>query len=90
LPRRNLEEITSPLADRLSRRFLKLTPAELKTCNMIRMGLSTKEIADIRHVRFSANIRLRIDAVVSVRLNVLPIIQDYPMSILSEDMSVSG
>ena len=39
---------------------------------------------------FSANIRLRIDAVASVRLNVLPIIQDYPMSILSEDMSVSG
>ena len=29
---------------------MKLTPAELKTCNMIRMGLSTKEIANIRHV----------------------------------------
>jgi DNA-binding CsgD family transcriptional regulator len=50
LLRRNLEEITSPLVDRLSRRFLKLTPAELRTCNMIRMGLSTKEIAEIRHV----------------------------------------
>ena len=50
LLRRNLEEITSPLVDRLSRRFLKLTPAELRTCNMIRMGLSTKEIAQIRHV----------------------------------------
>jgi len=50
LLRRNLEEITSPLVNRLSRRFLKLTPAELKTCNMIRMGLGTKEIAHIRHV----------------------------------------
>ncbi len=50
LLRRNLEEITSPLVNRLSRRFLKLTPAELKTCNMIRMGLGTKEIAQIRHV----------------------------------------
>lgn len=47
---RNLEEITSPLVDRLARRFLKLTPAELRTCNMIRMGLSSKEIAQIRHV----------------------------------------
>ncbi len=47
---RNLEEITSPLVDRLSRRFLKLTPAELRTCNMIRMGLGSKEIARIRHV----------------------------------------
>ncbi len=50
LLRRNLEEITSPLVDRLSRRFLTLTPAELKTCNMIRMGLSTKEIAQVRHI----------------------------------------
>jgi DNA-binding CsgD family transcriptional regulator len=50
LLRRNLEEITSPLVDRLSRKFLTLTPAELRTCNMIRMGLSTKEIARIRHV----------------------------------------
>jgi GAF domain-containing protein len=50
LLRKNLEEITSPLVDRLSRRFLKLTPAELRTCNMIRMGLSTKEIAQTRHV----------------------------------------
>jgi len=50
LLRRNLEEITSPLIDRLSRRFLTLTPAELKTCNMIRMGLSSKEIAQIRHI----------------------------------------
>jgi DNA-binding CsgD family transcriptional regulator len=47
---RNLEEITSPLVDRLSRRFLKLTPAEIRTCNMIRMGLGSKEIARIRHV----------------------------------------
>lgn len=39
---------------------------------------------------FSTNIRLQVDTVASVRLGVLPIIQDYPMSILSEDMSVSG
>jgi len=50
LLRRNLDEITSPLIDRLSRRFLTLTPAELRTCDMIRMGLRTKEIARMRHV----------------------------------------
>ncbi|MCP4646246.1 MAG: helix-turn-helix transcriptional regulator, partial [bacterium] len=50
LLRRNLEEVTSPLIDRLSRRFLTLTPAELKICNMIRMGLSSKEIAKVRHI----------------------------------------
>jgi hypothetical protein len=39
---------------------------------------------------FSANIRLRVDTILSARLNVMPIVQDYPMSILSEDMSFSG
>ncbi len=39
---------------------------------------------------FSANIRLRIDTIASVSLNILPIVQDYPISLFSEDMSVSG
>jgi DNA-binding CsgD family transcriptional regulator len=50
LLRRNLEEIASPLVDRLSRRLLALTPAEIGICNMIRMGLGSKEIAQLRHV----------------------------------------
>ena len=50
LLRKNLEEITSPLVDRLSRVALMLTPAEVRVCNMIRMGLSSKEIAELRHV----------------------------------------
>jgi DNA-binding CsgD family transcriptional regulator len=50
LLRYNLEEIASPLVDRLSRRALALTPTEVKICSMIKMGLTTKEIARIRHV----------------------------------------
>lgn len=50
LLRRNLEEIASPLQDQLSRRFMALTPAELKVCNMIQMGLGTKEMARLRHI----------------------------------------
>ncbi len=40
--------------------------------------------------RFTANIRLRVDSVITARLGILPIVQDFPMSLLSEDMSVSG
>jgi len=29
---------------------MALTPVELRICNMIRMGLSTKEIAQNRHI----------------------------------------
>lgn len=39
---------------------------------------------------FTAHIRLRIDAVASVHLNALAIIEDYPLSLLSDDTSVSG
>lgn len=82
---RNLEEITSPLVNRLSRRFLKLTPAELKTCNMIRMGLSTKEIADIRHVspatvsRQRESIRQKL-AITGRNVNLVTFLQTFNVS----------
>ena len=50
LLRTNLEELSSPFVNYLSRRFLSLTPTEIKICNMIRNGLRTKEIAQIQGV----------------------------------------
>ena len=50
LLRTNLEELTSPFINHLSRRFLSLTPTEIKICNMIRSGLRTKEIAQMQGV----------------------------------------
>ncbi len=48
-----LLEITSPLIDKLTRDYLNLTPVEAQICNMVRRGLTTKEIARIRHVATS-------------------------------------
>ena len=45
-----LGEFASPFADKLSRAFANLTPLEISLCHMIRDNLSTKEIANIRHV----------------------------------------
>jgi DNA-binding CsgD family transcriptional regulator len=50
LLRENLEGITSPFVRRLSREFQALTPAEIRVCEMIRAGHSTKEIARLRGV----------------------------------------
>ena len=50
LLRDNLEEITSPFVGQLARRFQSLTSTEIQVCNMIRSGLRTKEIAEIRGV----------------------------------------
>jgi len=46
----NLEEITSPFISQLSSSYHSLTPTEIAVCNMIRNGLRTKEIAQIRGV----------------------------------------
>jgi DNA-binding CsgD family transcriptional regulator len=46
----NLEEITSPFISHLSSLYHSLTPTEIAISNMIRNGLRTKEIAQIRGV----------------------------------------
>jgi DNA-binding CsgD family transcriptional regulator len=46
----NLEEITSPFISQLSISYHSLTPTEIAICNMIRNGMRTKEIADLRGV----------------------------------------
>lgn len=48
--RNSLEEITSPFVGQLSKTHLSLTPTEINICNMIRSGMRTKEIAQLRNV----------------------------------------
>jgi len=48
--RTNLEEITSQFVRHLSNSYHSLTPTEITICNMIRNGLRTKEIAQVRAV----------------------------------------
>ncbi|MGB8992680.1 MAG: LuxR C-terminal-related transcriptional regulator, partial [Desulfobaccales bacterium] len=47
---KNLEEITSPFISKLSVSYHSMTPTEIAICNMIRNGLRTKEIAEMRGV----------------------------------------
>jgi DNA-binding CsgD family transcriptional regulator len=46
----NLEEIASPFINQLSQKYQSLSPTEINICNMIRDGLRTKEIAQLRGV----------------------------------------
>ncbi|MCJ7664826.1 MAG: LuxR C-terminal-related transcriptional regulator [Desulfobacterales bacterium] len=50
LLRENLEDITAPFISRISQQYRSLTPTEIQICNMIRNGLRTKEIAEMRHI----------------------------------------
>ncbi len=46
----NLEEITSPFINQFSRAYQALTPTEIAVCNMVRTGMRTKEIAELRGI----------------------------------------
>jgi DNA-binding CsgD family transcriptional regulator/FtsZ-binding cell division protein ZapB len=50
LVKTQLDEITSPFIKKLSHQFHSLTPTEVEICNLIRNGLRTKEIAEMRKV----------------------------------------
>lgn len=46
----DLGRITSPFVDELSRRAASLSPVEVRVCNLIRQGLSVKEVSRIEQV----------------------------------------
>jgi DNA-binding CsgD family transcriptional regulator len=50
LLRDNLEDLTSPFVNRISQAYVSLTPTEIQICSLIRSGMRTKEIAEIRGV----------------------------------------
>jgi DNA-binding CsgD family transcriptional regulator/FtsZ-binding cell division protein ZapB len=50
LLRENLEDITAPFISQISHQYQSLTPTEIQICNMIKSGLRTKEIAEIRNI----------------------------------------
>ncbi|MFW5798719.1 MAG: response regulator [Planctomycetota bacterium] len=47
---RSLEDITSPFVDALTERFARLSPSEIRICELIRRGLGSKEIAEIENL----------------------------------------
>lgn len=50
LLRQNLQDIASPFFQEISQSHIELTPTEVAICTMIRNGLSSKEIAQLRRI----------------------------------------
>ena len=46
----NVEELTSSFGTQLDRQLTKLTPREIEICNMVKNGLTVKEIAQLLHL----------------------------------------
>jgi DNA-binding NarL/FixJ family response regulator len=45
----SLEDLTDPFINKIESQFRKLTPREVQICDMIRNGMTSKEIASILH-----------------------------------------
>jgi len=46
----NLEDVISPLDKHITVNFFQLTPMEIQIANLIKIGKTTKEIADLLHL----------------------------------------
>lgn len=79
----NLEELTSPFTSRISNQYRNMTPVEVNICNMIRNGLRTKEIAQLRGVsaatinRHRENIRRKLN-ITNQQINLTTYLQSMP------------
>jgi RNA polymerase sigma factor (sigma-70 family) len=91
LLRQNLQEIASPFLTQMARTHMELTPVEIAVSTMIRSGLSTKEIAQLRCIspatvrRHRENIRKKLK-LKNRRINLVT----YLQSSSSEDKADSG
>ncbi len=52
LLRKNLQELTSSFGAKLSNKKAKLTSREIEICNMVKNGITTKEIASLLNISF--------------------------------------
>jgi DNA-binding CsgD family transcriptional regulator len=73
--KRNLLELTSSFGAKLSDKESKLTPKKIDICNMVKNGLTSKEIADLLDIslqtieKHHAHIRRKLN-IVNQKLNL--------------------
>ena len=79
----NLEEIASPFVNKVLNQHRVLTQTEIGICNMIRNGLRTKEIAQLRGVsaatihRHREHIRRKLK-IANSEVNLTTYLQSFP------------
>jgi len=80
LLKQNLEQIVSPFTRNLSKEYYLLTQTEIRVCNMIRSGMRSKEIANLRGVttatisRHRESIRKKL-GIINTKINLVMFLQ---------------
>ncbi len=81
LLKNNLYELTSRFGKRISDKRLRLTPREIEICNMIKNGLSNKEISNLLSIScqttegYRKNIRTKLD-LLNKKINLTTFLQN--------------
>ncbi len=79
----NLEEIIAPISDTLSSKLIGLTPTEIQVANLIKQGMTSKEIASMLNVSPKAvsfhrgNIRKKL-GLWNKKVNLYTYLQSFP------------
>ena len=79
----NLEEIVAPISDTLPSKYLGLTPSEVQVADLIKQGMTSKEIALMLNVSAKAvsfhrgNIRKKL-GILNKKINLYTYLQSFP------------
>jgi len=82
LLKKNVEELTSGFGSRISVKSLKLTPKEISICNMIKNGMTSKDISEILNISLRTaethrnNIRKKL-GIAKAGINLVTYLQNY-------------
>ena len=82
LLKKNVEELTSGFGSRISVKSLKLTPKEIRICNMIKNGMTSKDISEMLKISVRTaethrnNIRKKL-GIAKAGVNLVTYLQNY-------------
>ncbi len=78
----HLKELTSSFGSKITKKILKLTPREIEVCNMVKAGLTSKDISNLLNISYRTiekhrkNIRRKL-GIANKRINLTSFLREF-------------